>query len=83
MSYWESLNKQDFQRLWVFKTMKKAMNPSRGFEAKEIGKNLFSLKFRSATDMKLVLDREPWHFDKNIFMLKELKGRSSHPQCAS
>ncbi|KAL8525181.1 hypothetical protein ACS0TY_014707 [Phlomoides rotata] len=51
-----------------------AMNPSRGFTTKEIGKNLFSFQFRSGADMQGILTREPWHFDKNILLLKELGG---------
>ncbi|KAL8494414.1 hypothetical protein ACS0TY_025284 [Phlomoides rotata] len=52
--------------------MKKAMKPSNGFIAKEVGQNLFSFKFRSKIDLREVLAREPWHFDKHLLILKEL-----------
>ncbi|KAL8462658.1 hypothetical protein ACS0TY_033619 [Phlomoides rotata] len=55
--------------------MRKAMNPSRGLTANEIGKNLFSFQFKSATDMLSILNHEPWHFDKNVILLKELDSR--------
>lgn len=48
------------------------MNPAVGFTVREIGKNLFSFQFKTEIDMKEVLSREPWHFDKNVLMLKEL-----------
>ncbi|KAL8548863.1 hypothetical protein ACS0TY_007939 [Phlomoides rotata] len=40
-------------------TMKKATKPTNGFIAKE-------------TDLREVLAREPWHFDKHLLVLKEL-----------
>ncbi|KAL8541619.1 hypothetical protein ACS0TY_002762 [Phlomoides rotata] len=52
--------------------MKKTMKPSNGFIAKEVGQNLFSFQFRSETDLREVLAREPWHFDKHLLVLKEL-----------
>ncbi|KAL8477664.1 hypothetical protein ACS0TY_029820 [Phlomoides rotata] len=65
VSGWNGANKQAVQCF---------MNPQRGFTAKEIGKNLFSFQFRSTADMLGVLSREPWHFDKNTILLKELGG---------
>ncbi|KAL8528455.1 hypothetical protein ACS0TY_006039 [Phlomoides rotata] len=50
------------------------MNPLMGSTACEIGKKLFSFQFRSYQDMKEVLSREQWLFDKNILSLKELGG---------
>lgn len=63
-----------FNAFGLLEAMKKAMNPPSGFTAKEIGKNLFSFHFKSGRDMKAIIAREPWHFDKNILMLKELGG---------
>ncbi|KAL8515434.1 hypothetical protein ACS0TY_014215 [Phlomoides rotata] len=58
---------------YVFlETMKKAMKPANGFIVKEVGQNLFSFQFRSETDLREVLAREPWHFDKHLLVLKEL-----------
>ncbi|KAL8485033.1 hypothetical protein ACS0TY_027364 [Phlomoides rotata] len=51
-----------------------AMNPPRGFTTREIEKNLFSFQFRSESNMQSVLSREPWMFDKNVLLLKELWG---------
>ncbi|KAL8473666.1 hypothetical protein ACS0TY_030493 [Phlomoides rotata] len=68
------LTNKPFNAFGLLETMRKAMNPQRGFTAKEIGKNLFSFQFRSTADMLGVLSREPWHFDKNIILLKELGG---------
>ncbi|KAL8461738.1 hypothetical protein ACS0TY_033006 [Phlomoides rotata] len=65
-------NKQ-FNAYGLLEVMKKAMKPTKGFIAKEVGPNLFSFQFRSESDMREVLDREPWHFDKNLLVLKVLK----------
>lgn len=72
------LTNKNFNAFGLLETMKKAMNPSRGFTAKEIGKNLFSFQFRTKRDMEAIIDREPWHFDKRILMLKEL-GTNEQP----
>ncbi|KAL8511697.1 hypothetical protein ACS0TY_018211 [Phlomoides rotata] len=67
------ISNKSFNSFGLLEAMKRAMNPPRGFTANEIGKNLFSFQFRSHTDMLGVLAREPWHFDKNVILLKELK----------
>ncbi|KAL8543019.1 hypothetical protein ACS0TY_003771 [Phlomoides rotata] len=54
------------------------MAPAGGFAAREIDKNLFSFHFNTETDMKKVLDREPWYFEKNMLVLKEL-GHGTQP----
>ncbi|KAL8462731.1 hypothetical protein ACS0TY_033667 [Phlomoides rotata] len=68
------LTNKSFNAFGMLETMRKAMNPPGGFTAKEIGKNLFSFQFRSVADMQGILSHEPWHFDKNIILLKELGG---------
>ncbi|KAL8524893.1 hypothetical protein ACS0TY_014497 [Phlomoides rotata] len=68
------LTNKPFNAYGLLETMKKAMNPLMGFTAREIGKNLFSFQFRTISDMRSVLSREPWTFDKNILMLQELDG---------
>ncbi|KAL8502121.1 hypothetical protein ACS0TY_021295 [Phlomoides rotata] len=66
------LTNKTFNAFGMLETMRKVMNPPRGLTAKEIGKNLFSFQFKSVTDMQGILCREPWHFDKNVILLKEL-----------
>lgn len=67
------LTKKTFNAYGFLETMKRAMNSAHGFTGKEIGKNLVSFHFNIATDMAGVMAWEPWHFDKNIILLKELK----------
>ncbi|KAL8457284.1 hypothetical protein ACS0TY_035217 [Phlomoides rotata] len=38
---------------------------TRGFTAREIDKNLFSFQFNTEADMRAVLNRESWHFEKS------------------
>ncbi|KAL8556060.1 hypothetical protein ACS0TY_003750 [Phlomoides rotata] len=45
------LSNKPFNAFGLLETMRKAMNPSRGFTAKEIRKNLFLFQFRSKSDM--------------------------------
>lgn len=52
--------------------MKRAMSPSKGFTAGEVGQNLFTFQFNSVPDLNDILNREPWLFDMNLLMLKEL-----------
>ncbi|KAL8515804.1 hypothetical protein ACS0TY_014484 [Phlomoides rotata] len=66
------LTNKSFNVFGLLEAMRKAMNPSRGLTTNEIGKNLFSFQFKSAADMSGILNRQPWHFDKNIILLKEL-----------
>ncbi|KAL8477833.1 hypothetical protein ACS0TY_029939 [Phlomoides rotata] len=61
-----------FNAFGFLESMKRAMAPAGGFDAREIDKNLFFFHFNSVKDMKAVLDREPWHFDKNVLVLQEL-----------
>ncbi|KAL8491590.1 hypothetical protein ACS0TY_023257 [Phlomoides rotata] len=68
------LTNKPFNAFGLLETMKKVMNPPMGFMAREIGKNLFSFQFWSTLDMNAVLAREPWLFEKNIVVLKELEG---------
>ncbi|KAL8457682.1 hypothetical protein ACS0TY_035523 [Phlomoides rotata] len=67
------LTRKSFNAFGFLETMKRAMNPSKGFTIKEIGPNLFSFKFRSVGDLLEIRKREPWHFEKNLLMLKTLE----------
>ncbi|KAL8520178.1 hypothetical protein ACS0TY_010918 [Phlomoides rotata] len=71
-------SQKQFNSFGFLEAMKRAMAPTRGFEAREIGNNLFSFQFNSEDDMRAVLAREPWHFDKSVVMLQELN-RGSQP----
>ncbi|KAL8491105.1 hypothetical protein ACS0TY_022945 [Phlomoides rotata] len=53
--------------------MKKVMKPAKGFNAREVGSNLFSFQFRPKADMREVIAQKPWHFDKNLLVLKEVE----------
>ncbi|KAL8491953.1 hypothetical protein ACS0TY_023524 [Phlomoides rotata] len=61
-----------FNSFGFLEAMKKAMRPPKGFMVNEVGPNLFSFQFCSMTDMPEVLDREPWLFDRNLVLLREL-----------
>ncbi|KAL8462316.1 hypothetical protein ACS0TY_032575 [Phlomoides rotata] len=67
------LTRKSFNAFGFLETMKRAMNPSKGFTVKEIGPNLFSFQFRSTGDLLEIRKREPWHFEKNLLMLKTLE----------
>ncbi|KAL8515146.1 hypothetical protein ACS0TY_014015 [Phlomoides rotata] len=62
-----------FNAFGFLEVMKRAMNPSNGFTAKEIGPNLFSFYFNSHEDLLEVKKMEPWHFEKNLVLLKEIE----------
>ncbi|KAL8555773.1 hypothetical protein ACS0TY_003549 [Phlomoides rotata] len=62
-----------FNAFGFLEAMKRSMAPLKGFEAREIDKNLFSFQFNSEEDMRVVLDREPWLFDKKVVILRELQ----------
>ncbi|KAL8543414.1 hypothetical protein ACS0TY_004086 [Phlomoides rotata] len=62
-----------FNVFGFLEAMNGAMAPLKGFEAREIDKNLFSFQFNSEEDMRVVLDREPWLFDKKVVILRELQ----------
>lgn len=59
------LTNMTFNVFGLLETMTRAMNSPKGFTACELGKNLLSFQFRSSTNMKTVLDREPWHLKKS------------------
>lgn len=76
------LTRKTFNAFGFLEAMKRAMNPSKGFTAKEIGKNLFSFQFRAHADLEEVLKKEPWHFEKNLVALKKL-GDGEQPSSIS
>ncbi|KAL8457671.1 hypothetical protein ACS0TY_035514 [Phlomoides rotata] len=67
------LTGKPFNAFGFLEAMKRAMNPSKGFTAKEIGPNLFSFNFKSHDDLMEVKRREPWHFEKSLVILKEIE----------
>ncbi|KAL8484903.1 hypothetical protein ACS0TY_027267 [Phlomoides rotata] len=66
------LSRKAFNAFGFLEAMKRVMAPARGFTAREIDKNLFLFQFNSEADMRTVLNREPWLFEKNVVILKEL-----------
>lgn len=72
------LTNRAFNAFGFLETMKRAMKPSKGLTIREVGKNLFSFQFHSREDLLDVLRREPWHFEKNLLILKEI-GRGEQP----
>ncbi|KAL8533792.1 hypothetical protein ACS0TY_009983 [Phlomoides rotata] len=71
-----------FNAFGFLEAMKQAMNPSNGFTAKEIGPNLFSFHFNSHDDLLEVKKIEPWHFEKNLVLLKEIE-KGEQPSAVS
>ncbi|KAL8461704.1 hypothetical protein ACS0TY_032984 [Phlomoides rotata] len=71
-----------FNDIRFLEAMKRAMNPSKGFTPKEIGLNLFSFHFRCHVNLKDVKRREPWHFEKNLVLLKEI-GKGEQPSAVA
>ncbi|KAL8539819.1 hypothetical protein ACS0TY_001430 [Phlomoides rotata] len=67
------LTNKPFNAYGLLETMKKALKPAKDFVAKEVGLNLFSFQFRSEADLSEILNRAPWHFDKNLLVLQELE----------
>ncbi|KAL8520777.1 hypothetical protein ACS0TY_011362 [Phlomoides rotata] len=67
------LTNKPFNAYGLLETMKKAMKPASGFTEKEMGHNIFFFQFRTREDLQEILQREPWHFEKNPLMLKELE----------
>ncbi|KAL8542605.1 hypothetical protein ACS0TY_003476 [Phlomoides rotata] len=64
------LTSKPFNSFGFLEAMKKAMRPPKGFTV--MGPNLFSFQFCSMADLSEVLDREPWLFDRNLVLLREL-----------
>lgn len=62
-----------FNVFGFLETIKKMIKPTRDFSAKEVGNNLFSFNFKPRQYMQDILDREPWHFEKNLLILKEIE----------
>jgi len=53
-------------------TMEKIWNPNHGMEAKEIDTSLFLFQFYHWKDQERVLEGEPWAFDKNVVVLRQI-----------
>ncbi|KAL8514223.1 hypothetical protein ACS0TY_013373 [Phlomoides rotata] len=71
-----------FNAFGFLEMMKRAMSPSKGFTAKEIGPNLFSFNFKCHDDLLEIKKREPWHFEKSLVILKEIE-RGEQPSAMS
>lgn len=50
----------------------KIRNPRRGVEAREIGTNPFLFQFFHWKDLNRVVAGEPWFFNKNVGVLKQV-----------
>ena len=53
-------------------TITKIWSPSKGMDAKEIDTNLFLFQFFHWKDLERVVEGEPWFFDKNVVVLKQV-----------
>ncbi|KAK6118985.1 hypothetical protein DH2020_047271 [Rehmannia glutinosa] len=61
-----------FNAFGLLETMRKIWKPTNGMTAKELKQNLFSFQFHHERDMEKILFMEPWHYDKNVLVLKRL-----------
>ncbi|KAJ4849505.1 hypothetical protein Tsubulata_005820, partial [Turnera subulata] len=46
----------------------------KGLQISELEKNLFMFRFRDAMDEDKILAGEPWHFDRQVLVLKSIEG---------
>lgn len=64
---------RSYNTVALIETMKKLWSPTKGVECRELGHNLISFQFNTKRDMDRVLEKEPWHFNKYVLVLKPLK----------
>ncbi|KAJ4831362.1 hypothetical protein Tsubulata_042147 [Turnera subulata] len=62
-------NVQAFMR-----TMKMVWKPSHDVEISQLDKNLFIFQFHHWRDKERVMEQEPWNFDNQVVLLREIKG---------
>lgn len=55
-------------------TMKRVWNPRHGVEANCIDKNVFFFQFHHWRDKEFVMESQPWHFDRHVLVLSDVKG---------
>lgn len=63
---------RSFNAYGLMDTMKKLWNPAKGVTCRELGQNMISFQFQSKKDMNRVLSMEPWHFNKQVLVLKPI-----------
>ncbi|KAJ4847775.1 hypothetical protein Tsubulata_010680 [Turnera subulata] len=54
--------------------MRGLWSPSKGMEITQLESTLFLLQFNSKRDLSMVLKAEPWCFDKQLILLKQVFG---------
>ncbi|XP_021864582.1 uncharacterized protein [Spinacia oleracea] len=54
--------------------MRKIWNPKHGMDAKCLEKNMFFFQFHHWRDKEFAMEAQPWHFDKHILALCDVKG---------
>ena len=55
-------------------TMKNVWQPKFDVEIKNMGKNLYVFQFHHWRDKKKVVEGQPWHFDRHVILMDEVKG---------
>lgn len=63
---------RSFNTYGLMDTMKRLCNPAKGVTCRELGQNMISFQFQSKKDMNRVLSMEPWHFNKQVLVLKPI-----------
>lgn len=57
-------------------TMKNIRQPKMDVDIRNIGKNLYVFQFHHWRDKQKVIDGQPWHFDKHLILMADVKGNS-------
>lgn len=55
-------------------TMKNVWQPKHAVDIRSTGKDLFVFQFHHWRDKQRVIDGQPWHFDRHIFLMNHVKG---------
>lgn len=55
-------------------TMKNVWQPKHDIDINNMGKNLYVFQFHHWRDKQKVLEGRPWHFDRHVILLDEVKG---------
>ncbi|KAJ4849503.1 hypothetical protein Tsubulata_005815 [Turnera subulata] len=55
-------------------TISSLWSVKKGLQISELEKNLFMFRFRNARDKGKILAGEPWHFDRQVLVLKSIEG---------
>lgn len=62
-----------YNTMAMIETMKKIWNPAKEVIGRDMGNNCVTFQFKSERDIRKVLEMEPWHFNKNVLVLKRLQ----------